>query len=149
MFGRLLRLPFTFGIACPYNRGMARFVKFDRRYYNSDGLIPLIRGDDWLLQAKVVDRYAGYEREVDLNDVDGATAFFEAATGGTVANTISITDAGCGNIQVALDSLETPNVAESTEGRSLYVRFDRAGELETVYTLDQPLMVSDAGFLSP
>lgn len=126
---------------------MAKFLKLDRKQFSpTTGLLPLYRGDTWNLEGKVVERYAGYETEVDLTGVD-VSANFEGPTGSTITTEVTVVDAACGKVAIAVEPADTELVEESEDGAQMYlILTDGDGDEETVPTPDQPLQVRDRGF---
>lgn len=126
---------------------MADYIELNKKQYGIDGLVPLKRGDDWMLLGKIVERYSSYKGDKDLTDVVSATAYFEGATGGTIASLVSIDNASCGVISIAVDADDTDDIEESPFGTSFYVVLERAGsQYQTIQTYDFPLNIQDRGF---
>lgn len=126
---------------------MAKFLILDKKHYDpATGLIPLKRGDDWVLQGVVTEKKGSYTAPVDLTG-GAATAFFDDGAGGSVTATVTFTDAAQGVVEVELDELTTPTVGVAEQGSSMYLVFsDTDGVTTTIETQDQPLEIKDRGF---
>lgn len=127
---------------------MAKFLILDKKHYDgSKGMIPLKRGDDWLLSGKIVEKYASYQADLDLSGAS-ATAYF-AGTGTDVTASVTLEDAPGGAISVSLGKEATPGVALAEEGTSLYLVVTGGdGKVFTVETPDEALEIKDRGFES-
>lgn len=99
---------------------MAIFLQFAKRELGPNGLIPVKRGDDWKLSAFIVEKYSGYEVEVDMTGAS-ATGYFEAASGGAVARSVTVVDEIAGEILIEADKTFTQNIALDPDGQSVYV----------------------------
>ncbi len=125
---------------------MAKILVIDKKHFApSTGMVPLRRGDDWLLSGQVIDRYAGYQKAVDLTD-SGATGFFPAASGGTIPAEVTFTNAAAGAVVIALSKEDSANVALAEQGTSLYITLDTTDGLTTVETPEETIEVKDRGF---
>lgn len=91
---------------------MAKYLDLDKKQFNSSGVVPLRRGDDWKLKGTVIEKYARYQAPLDLTDVTGATGFFPASSGGSMpADAFTIVDAVGGQFEMDLAASATLNVS--------------------------------------
>lgn len=125
---------------------MAKFLILDKKHYDpKTGLIPLRRGDDWVLQGQVMEKKGTYQSPVDLTG-GAATAFFDGE-GPDVTTAVTFLDASQGLVEVELDELTSPDVALAEGGTSMYLVFsDTNGVTTTIETPDQPLEIKDRGY---
>lgn len=130
---------------------MAIFLVFDKRHFGPNGFIPLKRSDRWLLSGKVVEKYARYEKELDLTGVSGATGFFEAAdledVDALVPFSLDVIDAKGGQVQLDIPASASSSVALAENGISAYATIDHPDlGLITVETEQPVLEIRDRGF---
>lgn len=114
---------------------MAKSLVFDRKHFNSDGLIPLKRGDDWSLDFKVVEKKGSYVEDVNLTDLS-ATAWFPGESS-PVTCIPTITDASCGKGRIDLPASATSLVKEALNGTTLYITLSNTGGAVTTVETDQ------------
>lgn len=126
-----------------------KYLKFDKALYGVDGLIDLVRADDWNLPAKIVDLISGVEFPVDLSDVTGVSGFIPAASGGAVTALVTIADAMCGNVLIKVSAANSPAVQLSEVGLVSWVTMTRPSGLMTLVPTDSPLVVRDRGDFGP
>lgn len=118
----------------------------DRKHFSPQtGLVPLRKGDDWLLEGKVVEAYAGYKTEVDLSDAAGASAFFPAASGGSFPGVAAVVDPTCGRIRLSVVPASSAEAQESPEGISPFLILNLRGQLITVETREPVLEILARG----
>lgn len=128
---------------------MAKLLVLEKDQY-LNGKIPLRRGDNWTLRAKVVNRIQNTELPVNLTGA-AATGFFKAANSTdpdeviAVGGTIATGDQGA--ISFAIDDSITDTIALSEEGISFYATINDGSSLYTVETTDNPLEIKDRGFV--
>lgn len=125
---------------------MPLIVSLDKKMFSpATGKVPLKRGDDWELVGKIVEKFSGLkgELEVDLTGVS-ATAYFEAATGGNITKSVTVTDAVCGKFEIDVPKEDTANIALDPDGQSLYAVLDMPAKgLVTAETESAVLEVKD------
>lgn len=122
-----------------------KYIKFNKELYGVDGMIGLVRGDDWLLTGRVVDNVQGVDLEVDLTG-DSITGFFPSASGCGIMLpvTATITNPTVGQIQLSVPKGQSPQVLLSDVGLAPYVTLQSA-VLQTIYPYDAPVKVTDRG----
>lgn len=130
---------------------MALFLVFDKKHQNPSGMIPLKRGDDWKLTGKIVEKYAKYEKEVDLTGAS-ATGFFQAAdaadTDKVIDVAVQMVNAECGQVKVELAASGTSLVALDEAGTSMYMTVSHPTlGLVTIETEAPILEIKDRGFI--
>lgn len=127
---------------------MAIFIELDRAIYDDSGLVPLKRGDDWSLVGKIKSKKGSYKSDLDLSDVNSASAYFpqDSATGGTVVASVTIDDPMCGSFTVPVPKEVTTTIQETPSGSKFYMVLYRDLTEETVETFDSPLDIRDRGF---
>lgn len=125
---------------------MAKYLEFDKKHFGVDGLIPLKRGDDWKLDATIIEELSNYRREVNLTDID-VKVFFPSASTGSIEATNVVKIDPCGKIELTLAASASTGVALAQNGTSVFARLENlAGHLETVETKFEPIQVQDQGF---
>lgn len=97
---------------------MAKFLDVDKKHFNSAGVVPLRRGDDWKITGTVVDKYARYSAPFDLTG-SAATGFWPAASGGVIAEPFTVIDAKGGQFEMDVPAADTPNVS-TDEATTVY-----------------------------
>lgn len=90
---------------------MAKFLDFDKKNFNSAGVIPLRRGDDWKVSGTIIDKYARYQAPFDLTGISAATGFWPGASGGVIPEPFTILDAKGGQFEMDVPASDTPNIA--------------------------------------
>lgn len=125
---------------------MAKFLEFDKKEKNFNGVIPLRKGDQWELEALILDSLGSERLPVNLTD-KGVTGFFPAATGG-VAVPAMIDSPLEGSIKFTVPPEITTNL-KTVNQSSMYVEISDEGVIdivETVETRFEPLEILERGF---
>lgn len=128
---------------------MAIYITFDKKQAAPSGLIPLKRGDDWKLQAQIIEKYARYSAPMDLTGC-AATAFFEADPSGVVTTVANISLPEAGKLEIDIPASASPSCALNENGTSIYMIIDHPA-LGTI-TADSELPnleIKDRGFVEP
>ena len=126
---------------------MAKVIEFDKKHFGRNGHIQLTRGDDWSLEAKIVDERGSYQEEVNLADsgIVGATGYFKAEDGTRVSTEIVLPT--CPEFKIELPSSGSELAQKAENGIDMYIELENSdGDRETVYTYAQPLAIVDQGF---
>lgn len=111
---------------------MARRIRFDRSLIHSEsGLIPLKRGDDWLLTGKITQKTGNVETDEDLTGA-AASAFFEQASGGTYHREVVLNPPDCGKFAITVPKEDTPNLALAELGTTIYLTIQDSNGISTV-----------------
>jgi hypothetical protein len=130
---------------------MAVYLSLDKSQY-LEGLIPLFRGDDWLLTGKIVNQlpqnYFGY---VDLAGVS-ATAYFPTDPTLNLVPVqpavVQFTNVLEGEFTINLPASASISTLLTPNGSSIYMETKSASGLTTTYqTNDSPLQIQDRTFL--
>lgn len=125
---------------------MAKFLSFDKKNFNSSGVIDLKRGDDWKLQGTVVDKYAKYAAPFDLSDIISATAYWPAASGGVITEAFNIISAKGGQFELDVPASDTPSLSLE-DSTTVYVVIDDANlgivTIESEYSM---ISIQDRSF---
>lgn len=124
-----------------------QYLKLDKRQYGKDGLISLIRGDDWSIEGQIFDIYSNYQHDVSL--AGHTLRAFMPATGGTaVEAAVTVVDESCGKIKVDLAASGTEIAELSDDGLSFFVLVCNtfSNTTKTVETHDEPLQIRDRAF---
>lgn len=108
-----------------------QLVFFKDHFDPQKGLIPLKRGDDWVLTAQILDKYSGVTEPVDLSDTS-ATGYFSAADGSVIEVLADYEDATVGSISFTVSQAETELMQTSEEGIGVYVIADLTEGLTTI-----------------
>lgn len=125
---------------------MSKYLKFDLPMYGQDNLIPLTRGDDWLLSGKVILLHGDQQDDYDLTAIQGATAFWPGATG-ALTGSFAQTDGKSGKFTIGLPASASIGALLSDTGTQPYILLKEAAPGQTtIYPLDQPLKIQDPGF---
>ncbi len=120
---------------------MAKQLVFDKKHYGNDGLIPLRRGDDWVLEGEVVQKSGNYTTAVDLTGAS-ATGWFEGDDG-DVTVTPEITNAEAGKVKLTVPASSTSAVKVASEGTSCYLTLSMTEGLTTVEMTQSDLEIKE------
>lgn len=125
---------------------MSAVLTFDKKHFNSSGLIPLKRGDDWSLDAKVISKKGNYSEDFDLTNY-AASAYFPGVVS-TVIVPCTITNAKCGEMNIALSATGSQLVSLAPNGVSSYIIVKNINDntAQTIETDSEPLGIDDHGF---
>jgi hypothetical protein len=128
---------------------MAKILILDEKHYIS-GRVPLRRGDQWVLDGKIVDRVKGYDTAVNLTGAS-VTAFFpaddDADTDSLIAVSGTLTNAECGQVRITVAEDVTPTVALAEQGISPYAVYDTPSDGPFTVEVQSPTVeVLDRGF---
>ena len=128
---------------------MARIIVLEPQQYLS-GVVSLVRGDQWQIQFRVMDRIGNVNVPVDMTSASGVTAYFPPTGGGlpNVAVPCTTIDAAQGLFTAIVTESVTPNVGLVPSPTSWYVRATTPQGLETYQTNDMPLVINDPSFNS-
>lgn len=100
---------------------MALQLEYDKKHVDpTTATVLLTRGDDWKIEAEVVDRYARYRRPADLTGAS-ASAFFQAEDESASAFPVALTIASCGRMQIDVPASSTAALALVEFGQPNYV----------------------------
>lgn len=124
---------------------MAKVIAFDLDNYGPNGMISLVRGDDWLLSGKVVDLEGPLVHDVDLSGVTGVSGFFPGPDG-PIPGVVTITDTDCGKITLGLAASGSSGTQLSDSGVSVYITTEDPQGLHTIRSQDQLVQISDRSF---
>lgn len=128
-----------------------KVLYFDRRHYNQNRTIFLIRGDDWVLDCQIGEAAPGV-RFVPTNLEEpskSASAFFQAADGSEIVVPCPITNSQAGQLQIQVPRAQTLLAQTSEEGIGAYVVVDYGPDSrETYVTTDNPLEIRDRSFFN-
>lgn len=129
---------------------MALFIDWDQTNYGVDGAIRLYTGDDWHLTGRIVDLIGGVKNRVDLSALQGASAFFPAASGGMMTGLMTVVDSVAGLVKLSVAASQTPYANISDVPCAPYAVVQSSGLLQTVPPLDTAVVIADRGsVLSP
>lgn len=124
---------------------MAKYIKLDKSQYGKDGVIPLKRGDDWVLTGKIVNRSCGEDLTVDLTGL-GMTACLPGADGSTITVDPVAVDAEEGTFTMTVPKAKTL-LTQPSFGTGFYIVLqDNDSNQETVESYDPALEIKDRGF---
>lgn len=127
---------------------MARLVSLNPRHF-LQGVATVFRGDQWLLDAQLLERVGETDAGVDLTG-GSATAYFPAVDCDSepLAVPVTLTGPASGLFRVSVDESQTEDEVGLAEmGTSLYVVFDTPASGQfTAETVRQDLVIRDRGF---
>lgn len=110
------------------------------------GQVTLFQGDEWNVGFQVVDNFNAVVVPLNASSLPAPTAFFPAASGGSIPVLGSWSDGANGFGAVVVPTQITQNLG-SLDPTSWYVQIALPG-LETIQTPDQPLIIIPPQFNS-
>jgi hypothetical protein len=127
---------------------MAKYLKLDLDQYGVGNTIPLVAGDDWVLEGKIFNLNGKNHEEVDLTGFTGATGYFPPdVNGNTIIGNITVIDALVAKVSISLPASASINAGLNDTGLSTFITItDENNLLSTIPTIDQPLTISARGF---
>lgn len=111
-----------------------------------NGVYTLYTGDQWTIISTIMNRVGGVQYPYDLTAASGVTAFFPAATGGTIPVVCAVINAQAGSIQCVVPQSVTSGVSLESNPVSWYIQANLSTGPTTVATLDYPLVINAPAF---
>jgi hypothetical protein len=100
---------------------MALQLEYDKKHVDPiTATVLLTRGDDWKLEANVVDRYARYRRDADLTGAT-ASAYFVGDNDAACAFPVVVAVAKCGRLNIDVPASSTSALGLVEFGQPNYV----------------------------